>query len=326
MVPPRAPSFGARNGPLVRSGESAVSPPRAGRRSTIDENRSEPGPAPDAHGRRARVALATCAEIPDGDDDFPALIEALAGVGVDSEPAVWDADVDWSAFDLVVLRSTWDYAERRDEFLAWARSLPRVLNGDRRPRMEHGQAAIPDRPGRCERPNRSDRCSSSRGSRSILRESRSSSSRRSPPADEARRGSSPRRPMPPGRSSSGFTPKAGRRWSSPTSARPRRERWCTSTAPSPMRCSGAFRFQPAVAGRSSTSTNSSARPPRHRRIAAIAEAALACAPGELVYARVDLMGGAVLELEATEPSLYLEFGVGAAARLAAAIERTLRPE
>ena len=41
---------------------------------------------------------------------------------------MWDADVDWSRYDLVVLRSTWDYAERRDAFVAWARSLPRVLN------------------------------------------------------------------------------------------------------------------------------------------------------------------------------------------------------
>jgi glutathione synthase/RimK-type ligase-like ATP-grasp enzyme len=36
--------------------------------------------------------------------------------------------VDWEAFDLVVVRSTWDYAERRDRFLRWAERLPRVLN------------------------------------------------------------------------------------------------------------------------------------------------------------------------------------------------------
>ena len=48
----------------------------------------------------------------------------------------------------------------------------------------------------------------------------------------------------------------------------------------------------------------------------IAEAALACAPGEPLYARVDLLGGAVLELELTEPSLYFEFGAGSADRLA----------
>jgi len=43
-------------------------------------------------------------------------------------PAVWDAPSDWSGFDLVVVRSTWDYAERRDAFLAWAESLPEVWN------------------------------------------------------------------------------------------------------------------------------------------------------------------------------------------------------
>jgi glutathione synthase/RimK-type ligase-like ATP-grasp enzyme len=76
-----------------------------------------------------RIALATCAEIPDLDEDGPALVEALSRRGVNAVPAVWDlVGVDWSVFDLVVVRSTWDYAERRDLFLDWAASLPRVLN------------------------------------------------------------------------------------------------------------------------------------------------------------------------------------------------------
>jgi glutathione synthase/RimK-type ligase-like ATP-grasp enzyme len=76
-----------------------------------------------------KVALATCAEVPDGDDEAPALTEALAHRGVEAVPAVWDdPSVDWSAFDLVVIRSTWDYPDRRDEFLAWAESLSGVLN------------------------------------------------------------------------------------------------------------------------------------------------------------------------------------------------------
>jgi glutathione synthase/RimK-type ligase-like ATP-grasp enzyme len=42
---------------------------------------------------------------------------------------VWDdSGVDWARFDLVVVRSTWDYPARRDAFLAWAESVPRVLN------------------------------------------------------------------------------------------------------------------------------------------------------------------------------------------------------
>src|SRR4029077_10381979 len=76
-----------------------------------------------------QVALATCAEIPDGDEDFPSLIDELFLLGVAAEAAVWDdTSVDWSRYDLVLPRSTWDYAERRDDFLDWARSVPRVLN------------------------------------------------------------------------------------------------------------------------------------------------------------------------------------------------------
>jgi hypothetical protein len=34
--------------------------------------------------------------------------------------AVWsDPAVDWTAFDAVVVRSTWDYFDRPDEFRAW---------------------------------------------------------------------------------------------------------------------------------------------------------------------------------------------------------------
>ena len=76
-----------------------------------------------------RVALATCAEVPELDEDGTALVASLARRGIQPVPAIWDSpSVDWSGFDLVVVRSTWDYAERRDFFLAWAEALPRVLN------------------------------------------------------------------------------------------------------------------------------------------------------------------------------------------------------
>lgn len=75
------------------------------------------------------VALATCAEVPELDEDGPALVAALRERGVEPVAAVWDDPaVDWGRFELVVLRSTWDYAERRDEFLAWIDRLPRVVN------------------------------------------------------------------------------------------------------------------------------------------------------------------------------------------------------
>lgn len=55
----------------------------------------------------------------------------------------------------------------------------------------------------------------------------------------------------------------------------------------------------------------------------VAEAALARVPAPVLYARVDLLGGAVLELEVVEPSLYLSYGDGAAARFAQAVCRRL---
>lgn len=68
-----------------------------------------------------RIALATAAEFPDLDEDGPVLIDACARCDIEAGPAVWtDETVDWSAYDLVVVRATWDYAPRRDEFLAWA--------------------------------------------------------------------------------------------------------------------------------------------------------------------------------------------------------------
>jgi glutathione synthase/RimK-type ligase-like ATP-grasp enzyme len=76
-----------------------------------------------------RVAIATCAELPELGDDEPLLLEELRSRGIDAEPAVWDDPaIDWDRYELVVVRSTWDYAARRDEFVAWAESVPRLLN------------------------------------------------------------------------------------------------------------------------------------------------------------------------------------------------------
>jgi hypothetical protein len=76
-----------------------------------------------------RVALVTCRGLPDLDPDDRDLVPALAALGIDARPAVWDDPAqDWAAFDQVVLRSTWDYAPRRAEFLDWARHVPRLAN------------------------------------------------------------------------------------------------------------------------------------------------------------------------------------------------------
>jgi len=75
-----------------------------------------------------QVALATAAQLPDLDEDGAALLEALDAEGVQAAPVVWASGADWAAYDLVVVRSTWDYDRRREQFLAWAASVPRLAN------------------------------------------------------------------------------------------------------------------------------------------------------------------------------------------------------
>ncbi|MCK6211568.1 hypothetical protein KZX45_13540 [Georgenia sp. EYE_87] len=67
------------------------------------------------------IAIATIAEIPPSFDDDRRLAEALRLRGADAVQLPWDQPgVDWRAFDAVVIRSTWDYSARREEFVAWA--------------------------------------------------------------------------------------------------------------------------------------------------------------------------------------------------------------
>jgi glutathione synthase/RimK-type ligase-like ATP-grasp enzyme len=66
------------------------------------------------------LALVTFDAQPDLHHDDHALVSSLAAHGLRPVPAIWsDPAVDWSAFDAALIRSTWDYFHRRDEFLAW---------------------------------------------------------------------------------------------------------------------------------------------------------------------------------------------------------------
>ncbi len=79
------------------------------------------------------ILLATSSDWPDGEPGHEALDTTLAERGIDARWAAWDdASVDWAGADLVAVRSTWDYVDRHEEFLAWVHaveSTTRVLNG-----------------------------------------------------------------------------------------------------------------------------------------------------------------------------------------------------
>lgn len=106
------------------------------------------------------VAIATCREFPLLDDEDRLLIPALADLGIEAVPVVWTDDaVDWSSFDAVVLRETWDYSDDHDAFLSWARSVSEATlmlnradlvawNTDKRYLRELAESGIPVVPTR----------------------------------------------------------------------------------------------------------------------------------------------------------------------------------
>lgn len=78
------------------------------------------------------VALVTAHAARASDEDLTPLEVALTGLGAQVSVVDWDdAAIDWSQFDLIVLRACWDYTERHVEFLIWAErvsQLTRLLN------------------------------------------------------------------------------------------------------------------------------------------------------------------------------------------------------
>ena len=71
-----------------------------------------------------KIAFATCDQIPDGTKDDALLKNELKDRGHHVETLSWsDSTIDWSVFDIVLIRSTWDYYKRHEAFVDWAKSL-----------------------------------------------------------------------------------------------------------------------------------------------------------------------------------------------------------
>ncbi len=61
------------------------------------------------------------------DEDEPLALAALQRTGVAVDILDWDdPDANWSQYDRVVLRSTWDYPQRLPEFLSWLETVDAV--------------------------------------------------------------------------------------------------------------------------------------------------------------------------------------------------------
>lgn len=82
--------------------------------------------------RRIGIVVTDAYADEDPDYDTPVILDALRARGAEAERVVWhDAAIDLGGFDLLVLRSPWDYPDRLPEFLAWldrAERASRVVN------------------------------------------------------------------------------------------------------------------------------------------------------------------------------------------------------
>jgi glutathione synthase/RimK-type ligase-like ATP-grasp enzyme len=270
------------------------------------------------------VGLATCAEVPELDEDGPALLAALRERGVEGIPAVWDSPaVEWERFDLVVVRSTWDYAERRDEFLDWAARLPRVLNPlpvlrwstDKRYLAELEAAGVPVVPTRFLEPGEAFEPP---GGRFVVKPVFSAGGRASA------------RYEPEGSHAAATHVESLHSEGRAAMVQPHVDDVETAGEIALIFLGG--RYSHAVRKRVALRTGDPNAPELYLEEAVeaadpteadlqVAEAALSGAPfaGELLYARVDLVHDPeplVLELELAEPSLYLVYADSAAERLA----------
>jgi glutathione synthase/RimK-type ligase-like ATP-grasp enzyme len=107
---------------------------------------------------RPRIAIATCAEYEELKVDDRLLCEALEAQGAAARSVIWDEeDPGREDTDLCLVRSTWDYHDKHEQFLAWARQVERAtalhnpaeliaLNSEKTYLRELGEAGVPTVP------------------------------------------------------------------------------------------------------------------------------------------------------------------------------------
>lgn len=78
-----------------------------------------------------RVVIASFRGAPPEFRDDDLLLDCLSERGIEASAIPWDdATTDWSAFDLVVARTVWDYTLRYDEFIAWLTGIDAVVENE----------------------------------------------------------------------------------------------------------------------------------------------------------------------------------------------------
>lgn len=268
-----------------------------------------------------RIALAEAERPIERDDDVPLLAAALRRLGAEVETPGWsDPAIGWGEFDLVVVKSTWDYHERPEAFRRWLRAVDaatRLVNPlrtilwnlDKRYLRELAGAGVPTIETIWSEPGSEDGVATEVADRgwdeAIVKPAVDLGAMRLARVDPGRVAEILRRlgepalvqPFLPAVEEQGELSIVHFAGSAAYALRKRP-------------ASGDFRVQPLYGG-------------THERVEApaaaleIAATALAAAPGEPLYARVDLLAAPdgslrLIELELIEPAYYLDVQPAAA--------------
>jgi glutathione synthase/RimK-type ligase-like ATP-grasp enzyme len=71
-----------------------------------------------------RIAILSCEKLPNLTQNDQLLIPAMAKVNIEATVVIWnDKTVNWSDFDYLIFRNTWDYFEKEAEFNLWLNQI-----------------------------------------------------------------------------------------------------------------------------------------------------------------------------------------------------------
>lgn len=67
-----------------------------------------------------KIAILTCEKLPHLNPEDQNIIKELAKHNIDAKATIWDdKTVNWTDFDYLIFRNTWDYFEKETEFKIW---------------------------------------------------------------------------------------------------------------------------------------------------------------------------------------------------------------
>lgn len=74
-----------------------------------------------------KIAILTCEKLPDLNPEDQKIIPALANHNIEAAAAIWsDKTINWTDYDYLIFRNTWDYFEKETEFKIWLEQIEKL--------------------------------------------------------------------------------------------------------------------------------------------------------------------------------------------------------